>query len=281
MIAVVYSGSKNACWKLWQDKGKPTLETKTPSLNPSFIDAKQTLQILGKNITLIHNAENIKKIYVFSAGAASKEKQQRLADSLAVFFVNAKIKVQDDVYGAAIAACHDNTGIVGILGSGANCAFYNGKKPQTNAFGLGYILGDEGSANYFGKILLKNFLEGKLPQDLKAKIEEQYHIDRPTILERVYRKPQVQTYLASFLDFYIENRDHEFIRALVAQGFEKYIRTYIVPTIEKHPAQDVHFVGSVAGQFQDILRTTAEKHQIKIMSITAEPIHNILNYYTN
>ncbi len=281
MIAVVYSGSKNACWKLWQDLDKPTLETKTPGLNPSFIDPKQTLQILGKNITLIHNAENIKKIYVFAAGASTKEKQQELANSLSIFFVNAKIKVQDDVYGASIAACHDNTGIVGILGSGANCAFYNGKKPETNAYGLGYILGDEGSANYFGKILLKNFLEGKLPEELKIKIEDQYHIDRPTVLERVYRKPQVQTYLASFLDFYIENKNHPFIRALVAQGFERYIKSYIIPTIERHPAQQIHFVGSVAGQFQDILRKTAEKHEIKIMSVTTEPIHNILNYYIN
>lgn len=280
MIAVVYSGSKNACWKIWQEN-KPMLEAHTPSINPCFIDQKQILHLLGKNITLIHHAESIKKIYVFAAGASAKEKQEELINSLSHFFVNSKIKVKDDVYGAAIAACHHKTGIVGILGSGANCAYYNGKKPEKNNYGLGYILADEGSANYFGKMLLKNFLEDKIPADLKVKMDTQYHLDRPTILERVYRKPQVQTYLASFLDFYLDNRGHKFIQQLVAQGFEKYFSTYMIPTLEKHPGEEVHFVGSVAGFFQDQLREVANRHDIKIMSVTKEPVHNILNYYTN
>jgi len=280
MIAVVYSGSKNACWKFWQD-GTTMIETHTASVNPCFNDPKQLLQVLSKNITLIHNAENIKKIYVFAAGASAKDKQEELAATLEQFFVNSKIKVRDDVYGAAIAACHDKTGIVGILGSGANCAYYNGKKPENNNFGLGYILADEGSANYFGKVLLKNFLEDKIPDDLKVKMDTQYSLDRPTILERVYRKPQVQTYLASFLDFYLENKDHKFIQDLVTQGFDKYFKTYIVPTLEKHPGEEIHFVGSVAGSFQDQLREVASNYQLQIMSITKEPIHNILNYYKN
>lgn len=280
MIAVVYSGSKNACWKI-SGEGGVIVETHTAGINPCFNDPKQTLQILGKNITLIHNAENIKKIYVFAAGASAKDKQQELADTLSRFFVNSKIKVKDDLYGAAIAACHDKTGIVGILGSGANCAYFNGKKPEKNNYGLGYILADEGSANYFGKMLLKNFLEDKIPAELKLKMEAQYNLDRPTILERIYRKPQVQTYLASFLDFYLENNQHKFIQQLVEQGFERYFDTYIIPTLEKHPDEDIHFVGSVAGSFQDQLREVAQRRQIKVMSVTKEPIHNILNYYTN
>lgn len=280
MIAVVYSGSKNACWKIWQE-GKAMVETHTLSVNPCFNDPKQTIQLLSKNITLIRNAENIKKVYVFAAGASAKEKQLELATTLERFFVNSKVKVKDDVYGAAIAACHDKSGIVGILGSGANCAYYNGKKPQKNNYGLGYILADEGSASYFGKILLKNFLEDKLPADLKAKLDHQYHLDRPSILERVYKKPQAQIYLASFLDFYAENRDHKFIQQLITQGFEKYFSTYLIPSLAKHPGEEIHFVGTVAGHFQEQLREVAAKHRIEIMSVTREPIHNILNYYIN
>jgi len=280
MIAVVYSGSKNACWKIWQD-GTTMIETHTASVNPCFNDAKQIRQVLSKNITLINNAENIKRIYVFAAGASAKIKQDELAHTLASFFVNSKIRVKDDVYGAAIAACHHKTGVVGILGSGANCAYYNGKKPEANNYGLGYILADEGSANYFGKMLLKSFLEEKIPDDLKDKLVHQYHLDRPTILERIYRKSQVQTYLSSFLEFYIENSEHRFIQQLITQGFEKYFQTYILPTLEKHPGEEVHFVGSVAGYFQDQLREMANRYGIQVMSITKEPIHNLLNYYKN
>ncbi len=280
MVAVVYSGSKSAFWKI-EHEGKIVAETATVGINPCFNDAKQINQLLNKNIHLIHQAENIKKIYVFAAGAASTEKQIALAQALKQFFINSKIKVKDDVHGAALAACDDKCGIVGILGSGANCAYYNGKKPKPNNYGLGYILGDEGSANYLGRMLLKDYLEENLPDDLRQKAKEKYGLERANILERIYRRPNAQSYLSSFLDFFIENREHKYVQKVVDQGFDAYISTYIVPLTKQHPNQDVHFVGSVAGLFPDRLRAAAQRQQIEIISIIKEPLHNILNYYIN
>lgn len=280
MIAVVYSGSKSAFWKIAND-GKTVAECTIPGINPTFNDHKHILYLLNKNIVLINHAESIKKIYVFAAGASSTAMQESLANTLSVFFKNAKIKVKDDLYGASIAACFNHTGIVGILGSGANCAYYDGKKPERNNYGLGFILGDEGSANYLGKMLLKNYLEGKLPNDINRQLEEKYNIDRPIILERIYKKPNAQNYLSSFLDFYIENRANKFIEQMIDQAFEKYINTYLIPTMANHPQEDIHFVGTVAGTFQDRLRAVAQKHDINIITITKEPIYNLLNYYSN
>ena len=280
MIAVVYSGSKSAFWKI-SNEGKTVAECTMPGINPCFNDQKHILYLLNKNIVLINHAESIKKIYVFAAGASSVESQKNLAETLGMFFINSKIKVKDDIYGASIAACYDKKGIVGILGSGANCAYFDGKKPEQNNYGLGFILGDEGSANYLGKMLLKNFLEDKLPADLKKQFEERYNVDRPIILEKIYKKPNAQNYLSSFFDFYIDNRNHKYMEQLIDQAFERYIKTYLAPTLAQHPNEEVHFVGSVAGTFQDRLRLTAEKHNINIISITKEPIYNLLNYYSN
>lgn len=280
MIAVVYSGSKSAFWKI-SNEGKTIAECTIAGINPTFNDQKHILYLLNKNIVLINHAESIKKMYVFAAGASSAAMQNSLAETLNIFFKNAKIKVKDDLYGASLAACYDHTGIVGILGSGANCAYFDGKTPEKNNFGLGYILGDEGSANYLGKLILKNYLEGKIPPALRKKFEEKYNVDRPIILEKIYKKPGVQNYLSSFLDFYIENRNDKFLEQIIDQAFDKYFTTYLVPTAVKHPNQEVHFVGTVAGHFQDRLRLVAEKHNIKIITITKEPIYNLLNYYSN
>ena len=280
MIAVVYSGSKSAFWKISND-GKTVAECTIPGINPRFNDHKHILYLLNKNIVLINHAESIKKMYVFAAGASSSAMQDSLGETLNVFFKNAKIKVMDDIYGASIAACYNHSGIVGILGSGANCAYYDGKKPEKNNFGLGFILGDEGSSNYLGKMLLKNYLEEKLPSELVKELEAKYNIDRPIILERIYRKPNAQNYLSSFLDFYIEHRHHKFIEQIVDQSFEKYFTTYLIPTRKNHPNEEVHFVGMVAGTFQDRLRLVAKKHDINIITITKEPIYNLLNYYSN
>lgn len=280
MIAVVYSGSKSAFWKI-SNEGKTVAECTMAGINPTFNDQKHILYLLNKSIVLINNAESIKKIYAFAAGASSTAMQNSLAETLGVFFKNARIKVKDDLYGASLAACYDHTGIVGILGSGANCAYYDGKTPEKNNYGLGYILGDEGSANYLGRLLLKNYLEGKIPTGLKKKLEEKYNIDRPIILERIYKKPGVQNYLSSFLDFYIENRSDKYLEQIIDQAFDKYFTTYLVPTAIEHPNEEVHFVGTVAGNFQDRLRMVAEKHHIKIITITKEPIYNLSNYYSN
>lgn len=280
MIAVVYSGSKSAFWKI-ANNGKTVAECTMPGINPCFNESKHILYLLGKNSALINHAEQIKRIYVFAAGASTPQKQKELGDTLSIFFKNSKITVKDDLYGASIAACYNETGIVGILGSGSNCAYYDGKNPEQNNYGLGFILGDEGSANYLGKILLKKYLEDKMPEDLKVKFEEKHNVDRPNVLERVYKKPGVQQYLSSFLDFYIENRTHKFITQLIDQAFECYFKTYLLPTLAKHPDQEIHFVGTVAGNFQDRLRTVAQKHDITIISIIKEPIYNLLNYYSN
>ncbi len=227
MIAVVYSGSKSAFWKI-ANNGKTIAECTMPGINPCFNESKHILYLLGKNSALINHAEQIKRIYVFAAGASAAAKQKELADTLNIFFKNSKITVNDDLYGASIAACYNETGIVGILGSGSNCAYYDGKNPEQNNYGLGFILGDEGSANYLGKILLKKYLEDKMPEDLKIKFEEKHNVDRPIVLERVYKKPGVQQYLSSFLDFYIENRTHKFIIQLIDQAFESYFKIYLL-----------------------------------------------------
>jgi N-acetylglucosamine kinase-like BadF-type ATPase len=280
MIAVVYSGSKSAFWKI-ANNGKTIADCTMPSINPCFNDPKHILYLLAKNNELINYAEQVKRIYVFAAGASSLAKQKELADTLSIFFKNSKITVKDDLYGASIAACFNETGIVGILGSGSNCAYYDGKNPEHNNYGLGFILGDEGSANYLGKMLLKKYLEDKLPEDLRLKFEEKYNTDRPIILERVYKKPHVQHYLSSFLDFYIENRTHKYIVQLIDCAFESYFKIYLLPVTVAHPNKEIHFVGTVAGTFQDRLRTIAQKHDINIITITKEPIYNLLNYYSN
>jgi glucosamine kinase len=72
MIAVVYSGSNNAGWRL-SAKGRTVASFNTNAINPYFNDEKYIIQLLNKNINLIHHAEEIKRIYFFGAGASSTE----------------------------------------------------------------------------------------------------------------------------------------------------------------------------------------------------------------
>jgi glucosamine kinase len=280
MIAVVYSGSNFADWRL-AIKDKTVASFKTQGINPYLNDQKFILQLLNKNINLIHHAEEIKKIYFFTAGASSAERKQTVTTALASFFKNAKIVVEHDVLGAAIATCKEKKGIVCIVGSGSNAAFYDGKKIKPNNFGLGYILADEGSANWLGKTLLKSFMNETLPLNITKKFTKRYDYDRKQVLEKVYRSTHPATFLASFTDFFVENQNDAYIKETIKMGFTKFITTYVKPLLKDEPQTPVYFLGSISSAFQDNLMETAAELNINVSNIIKEPINNLLKYYSN
>jgi len=280
MIAVVYSGSNYAEWRL-AVRDKTIATFKTQGINPYFNDEKFILQLLNKNINLIHHAEEIKKIYFFTAGASSPDRVATVTNALSTFFKNAKILVEHDILAAAIASCKERKGIICILGSGSNAAYYDGKKVRNNNFGLGYILADEGSANWLGRMLLKSYMYDTMPEKLLTKFNKRYDYDRKNILEKVYRNPQPALFLSSFTDFFVENREDEYVKNMVKTGFTKFLSTYVLSLKKEDPDAPVYFVGSVAAMFQDELRQTAAGLDISITNIIKEPINNLLNYYSN
>ena len=280
MIAVVYSGSRFADWKL-AEKGKIVSEFKTQGINPFFNDKNFINQLLNKNVHLINNAEKIKWVYFFGAGASSSERQEVVANAFESFFRYSRVIVDHDLKAAALAACGDEPCVLGILGSGSNAAFFDGKKVHKNNYGLGYILGDEGSANWLGINLLKSFLSNKIPSEFEKLFQKKYDLDRTQILDKVYRQPQPALFLSYFADFLMEHRNDTFVKQLVIRGFDIYIKTYIIPSKAKHPDAPVHMVGTVAAGFQDYLNEAAGNNGLTVSSVIKEPIYNLLKYYSN
>lgn len=281
MIAVVYSGSRFANWKI-ADKGKEILDVRTVGINPFFNDEKYILQLLNKNIKLIHNAEQIKKIYFFGAGASSKDRNQTISNAFTKFFRYSKIYVHNDLLAAAKATSDDKPGIVCIIGSGSNAAFFDGKKIIDNNYGLGYAIADEGSANWLGKKLAKAYLNQTLPIHLQNAFKKKYDLDKRQILDKIYKQPHPNVFLSSLVDFLNENRNDKYIKEFIKTGFGTLLDTYLSPLISKYgQKQSVHFVGTVAANFQDYLKEVAKEKKIKVTTVIKEPIYNLLNYYAN
>ncbi|WP_374950222.1 hypothetical protein [Mucilaginibacter sp.] len=280
MIAVVYSGSNNAGWRL-SYKGRTVASFNTNAINPYFNDEKYIVQLLNKNINLIHHAEEIRRIYFYGAGASSDDLRQVIYNALSSFFKFAKVTVGHDIEAAAIACCKNSPGIVSICASGSNAAWYDGKKVKPNNYGLGYILADEGSGNWLGRQLIKGFMSESLPLNLRKKFVHRYDADRKTLLEKVYRQKQPALFLSSFSDFFLDNKDDVYLQTIIKTGFGKLIDTCILPLQGQHPDAPVHFAGSVAANFQDLLYQAAEAKGVKIAAIIKEPINNLLSYYSN
>jgi glucosamine kinase len=280
MIAVVYSGSNHADWRL-ADKERTIASFKTGGINPYFNDEKHIIQLLSKNINLIHHAEEIKRIYFFGAGSFSAELKAIVYNALSAFFKYGRVTVEHDIDAAAIACCKNSPGIICICDSGSNAAWYNGKKVKPNNYGLGYILADEGSGNWLGRQLVKGFMNETLPENILKKFMLRYDLDRKTLLEKIYRQKQPALFLNSFTEFFIDNKEDNYIAGIIKNGFDKLVNTYLLPLHDEHPEAFLYFAGSVAASFQNLLYEAAADANLKIANIIKEPINNLLTYYSS
>ncbi|MDB4921417.1 hypothetical protein [Mucilaginibacter sp.] len=280
MTAVVYSGSNYAEWRLF-DKDRTIASFKTSGINPYFNDEKHIIQLLNKNINLIHHAESIKRIYFFGAGSFSRELKNVVHAAFSAFFKFGKVTVEHDITAAAIACCKNSPGIISIVGSGSNAGWYDGKKVKPNNYGLGYILADEGSGNWLGRQLVKGYMNETLPENIRKKFVQRYDPERKTLLEKIYRQKQPAIYLSSFTEFFIDNQEDNYIKGIIKKGFDKLMHTYLLPLHDEHPGAFLYFAGSVAASFQNHLHEAAADANLKIATIIKEPINNLLTYYSS
>jgi len=182
--------------------------------------------------------------------------------------------------GAAHALCGTEAGIACILGTGANSCLYDGEKIIDQVPAMGFILGDEGSGAVLGKKLINKVFKRNLPEEITRKFFEAYPITLQDAQTAVYKKPLPNKYLASFTVFLKQHIEHPDIYSIVYNGFEEFIQNNLVK-YANHSEYRVHFVGSIAYHFEDVLIAALTAHNLKIGKILQRPIDDLANYFLN
>lgn len=275
MILVADSGSSKTDWLGYKD-GK-TISFSTQGINPYFLNAQDIFKIISRVPMQEEIAKEVREIYFYGSGCSSPDKHEVISNGLSLFFTNAYISVENDLIGSAYATCGDKKGLVCILGTGSNVSYFDGTSTSDSNYGLGYILGDEGSGSYFGRKMITSYLYKQMPEDLRLLFERQFDADRETVITNVYQKPFPNTYLAGFSRFMYDRRDHPFINRILVDGFQEFIDINI-KDFKNYKTLDCHFVGSVAYYYQDLLKETCEKNGLHIGKILQKPIEGIYKY---
>lgn len=277
MLLVADSGSTKADWLL-AENGKVIRSFSTMGFNPFFHKSKTVLKELNKNKSLKKYSGKIKEVHFFGAGCSSRSRNKIIADGLKKFFKNAKVAVDHDLLASALATCNGKPGITCILGTGSNACYFDGKKLAEVRHGLGYVLGDEGSASFFGRKLLAFYLYKILPFDLQSDFKRQYNLSKEKIINSVYRSPNPNVYLASYSKFLSKHIHHPYIRQLIADGMKYFLETNVF-SYKEYKKVPVHFVGSVAYVFRNILKAEADKMNIRIGKIIPKPVDDLMEYF--
>lgn len=275
MILIADSGSTKVDWRAISNDGT-VLELTTEGINPVFQTKEIILSIINDKLVPAFG-KDITDIFFYGAGVVSAEMGELLGTYFSEVYPGCKIVADSDILAAAKALCGDNPGIVCIMGTGSNSAFYDGEKIVRNVKAGGFILGDEASGGYLGKRLISDFIKELLPEDLKAEFDKRYNLTYLDIVKEVYKSPVPSRFLASFSPFLSEFREHPYVKALLEDSFDQYLTRNIKHYDYKN--NKVNLIGSIAFYYQDILKERAALQGMEIGRIIKSPIIGLVEYY--
>ena len=272
MILIGDVGGTKTEWMVLENGVYRTFKT----IGVNLVHEKLTefLKKVAKSLQPFSEAD---QVFLYFAGLLDVPRQRRNAQNeIKKSFPRAKIAIENDLLGAARGAYQTSPGWIGILGTGANFAYYNGKVITQRIPSLGYILGDEGSGAAFGKKLLADFARQKLPADLEDEFRKAYKLDEATLISKVSGPTGSKAFFASFSLFLHAHLAHPYCHQLVYQAFLEHFKAVAG---NYNPGTLVSYTGSIAYQFSTVLEAAAASIGIAIHSIVPTPIEGLANYH--
>lgn len=264
LIADSGSTKTNWCWKA------KVLETQ--GINPVRDSDEAVRQVLDSLPPM-----QPRHVYFYGAGCIPPY-GERLRDLLHTRFPEARIVVESDMLGAARALCQYNEGIACILGTGSNSCLYDGERILSNVSPLGYILGDEGSGAVLGRTLISDLLKGQLGDALREAFLEEFNLTPAEIINKVYREPMPNRFLASLTPFLARHRHAEGIHHLIITEFSRFLQRNV--SHYQRPDLPLHFSGGIAHAFAPELHEAVAQAGYHIGNILRHPIEELAKFHT-
>ncbi len=270
------SGSTKTGWCVTGLKKKKIFTTQ--GISPYFLNGKQIEEILTKDVKSKLKNLLVDEIYFYGTGCMNPGNAKLVRAAIKKVFPKAQINVDHDLMAAARALCGNQKGIACILGTGSGLSYYNGKKIVKSSAGLGYILGDEGSGPYLGKKVIQHYLYDIFDDELRARFDAKFVTTTVEILNAVYKEPLANRYLASYAIFLAENRGHYMIENIIEDGLNDFFLNHVNRYPESRTLP-VHFVGSIAFGFKDVIQNICHNYQIQPGNILKDSLEGLAAYY--
>ena len=270
------SGSTKCEWALVNENKSKKFST--IGINPYFLTQQQIIDLFTSSVLPKTKLDNPSHIYFYGTGLGNLENVRILKSALKKVFPSAKIDVNTDMFGAARSLLSKEKGIACILGTGSNAAYYNGNKIVKNSPGLGYVLGDEGSGSYLGKRVLQHYLYNTFDEDLIAGFNARFNTNKDEILNKVYKQPLANRYLATFSIFLAENRGHYMIENIIEDGLHDFFFQHLYKFREswQYP---ISFTGSIAFAFKDVIKEICSLYELQLGKISKQPMDGLILFH--
>ena len=278
MILIADSGSTKTDWCV-VEKGELVQQIFTKGTNPFFQSEEEISKEIATALLPELKTNEFEAVYFYGAGCGFPDKIAVVHRALTKHLnVAGNVEVATDMLAAARGLCGREAGIACIMGTGSNSCYYDGESIVANVSPLGFILGDEGSGACLGKLMVGDLLKNQMNPELKEKFLAQFNLTPADIIDRVYRKPFPNRFLASLSPFLAQNISDPCVHDLVLNSFKAFFKRNIMQ-YENYQNLKVNLIGSVAYYYKEVLAEAAEAMGIQLGTIIQSPMEGLIKYH--
>jgi glucosamine kinase len=277
-VLIADSGSTKCDWLCIDEIGTVESEFHTMGFNPYFHSSDLVEEKMRAAPKAMECADSIDRVYFYGAGSSSPALCEVIAEGLRRIFQQATVHVGHDLEGAAFSTYTGTPSITCIIGTGSNSCYFDGDVVSEELPALAYILGDEASGSWFGKKLLAAHLYKRLDPVVEEDFNTTFGFSKDELIHRVYKEPNANVFLASFMTFLGKHQEIPQVISWLEEGFQAFIDVHVkcFPNYKNVP---VHFVGSVAYHFQDVLRHVCAREEIELGRLVKRPVDGLAEYH--
>ena len=278
MILIADSGSTKTDWCVVEN-GVLVQQIFTKGTNPFFQSEEEISKEIATALLPELKTDEFDAVYFYGAGCGFPDKIEIVHRAISKQLkVKGNVEVATDMLAAARGLCGREAGIACIMGTGSNSCYYDGENIVANVSPLGFILGDEGSGACLGKLMVGDLLKNQMTQELKEKFLKQFDLTPADIIDRVYRKPFPNRFLASLSPFLAQNISEPCVHDLVLNSFKAFFKRNIMQ-YENYQNLKVNLIGSVAFYYKEVLAEAAEAMGIQLGTIIQSPMEGLIKYH--
>lgn len=282
MILVADSGATKTDWVALEE-GREKSRFKCGGCNPNYSSSEEMKGEIAASFPLGFSPSEVVSVFFYGSGISDLRKPQIKTVLHELFPLAGDIEAESDLLGAARALLGHRAGFAAILGTGANSCIYDGEKIVQRVPSLGFILGDEGSGAYLGRLLIRDFLRGNTPPPLTSELSSRPGMGADELIYRIYSAPKPSSFCASFCKDLLAMRGRDtqtddYIGSIVRQGFTDFFNA-IVSHYPNYRSYSFNCIGSAGYLFRDILGEVAISYGMSVGSILRAPLDGLIEFH--
>ena len=277
MKLIADSGSTKTTWMEVESGSKVVTE----GLNPHFTTDEHFLAACATVRQQFSILNSQFSIYFYGAGCGNASQRERVERLLSAGFCAPEVHVETDMLGACRAVSGDRSSLVAILGTGSNACHYDGLRIACQPVSTGFILGDQGSANHVGRILLNDYLTRHMPEEVRCMFHDTYPMSDDQLVDAVYHQPQPNRFLASLAPFAVQRQENEYCRSVIEEALYDWRQGMLTTLQEQSGIQEgqLHLVGGFAKAIEPTLRGFMASDPLTVGTIVADPIEGLRQFH--